>query len=178
MPVAARLWLYTLTVDLIELTRQTALNCCLQCGKKTFAGGRFPLCHSTFSRHFKVRPRLVVKEISVYTIRIQSCSCSIDIINTLLSFHCWLSHTSRSVQVIDFSLFSKAQKTTESETTSRINTGVLYPEGEDISHHESSDHHQPACSQQAGRELPGSISKYRGIPEGDMQGDRGARGEN
>lgn len=34
MPVAARLWSYTLTADLIELTRQAALNSCLQCGEK------------------------------------------------------------------------------------------------------------------------------------------------
>lgn len=77
-----------------------------------------------------------------------------------------------------FSCFRRLWKKTESDTTSKINNRVLCSKGEDISNHESRDPHQSGCSQQAGRQLPRSTSKYRGTPEGDMQRERWVRGVN
>lgn len=83
-----------------------------------------------------------------------------------------LNHTLQISKIIDFLLFSKVEKKTESETTSRINTGALYSEGKDISHRKNSDHDQPGCFQQTGIELTRSFSKYRERPQGETCRER------
>ena len=68
-----------------EVTRQTALTCCQQCGKKTFAGEDF-LSHTVHS--VDISKSCCEGDLCTYHSYsvLNTCSCSIDIVDILPGF--------------------------------------------------------------------------------------------
>lgn len=132
------------------LSRQMAFNCCLQC-EKTFIGRDLS---SDSKSHVKV----------------EMAHLAVHIWSSRYHLHAPLRANPQLWTSIDFSCFSKVQKTTERETKSileytpppSLNAGISFA---------CTGCDQPRWLLQAGRELPRSTSNYTGLPQGNVKGD-------